>query len=153
MVSIVFTSKKLQILSPLLGHNSWTHDGIWPVFERNWDIMPIQVVCKFDQHQIENVASIVFTSKLWTDGRRTKCDHKSSPCQYVTGELKSMYTYKLYNIDLLYKRSLSIKTLFNDLINHEIYYRGLTCFRYVREIDTLFNPRMFSKPEVKLRQC
>ena len=43
--------------------------------------------------------------KLFTDGcsnallhgrlhaRQTKCDHKSSPCHYVTGELKM---YRLY---------------------------------------------------------
>ena len=24
----------------------------------------------------------------WTDAQRTKCDHKCTPCHYVTGELK-----------------------------------------------------------------
>ena len=27
-----------------------------------------------------------------TDGQRTKTDHKSSPCHFVTGELKTVYT-------------------------------------------------------------
>jgi hypothetical protein len=34
-----------------------------------------------------------------TDGRRTKSDHKSSPCHFVTGELKSN-TVEKYSIFL-----------------------------------------------------
>ena len=33
--------------------------------------------------------------KLFTDVRRTKCDHKSSPCHYVTGELKTVNIHPL----------------------------------------------------------
>ena len=29
-------------------------------------------------------------SQLLMDGRRTKTDHKTSPCHFVTGELKSL---------------------------------------------------------------
>ena len=25
----------------------------------------------------------------YTDGQQTKCDHKSTPCHYVTGDLKT----------------------------------------------------------------
>jgi len=38
---------KIANFGPLRGHNSGTHDGIWPVQERNQDLMVIQVVCKF----------------------------------------------------------------------------------------------------------
>ena len=40
---------------------------------------------------------VVWRNCLWTHGHETKCDHKSSPCHYVTGELKTEWqkVYKL----------------------------------------------------------
>jgi hypothetical protein len=40
-----------------------------------------------------------FEAKVYgrTDGRRTKSDHKSSPCHFVTGELKKDYIH-LYTL-------------------------------------------------------
>ena len=35
-----------------------------------------------------------------TYARRTKCDHKSSPCHYVTGELKMAEMYQVYQFPL-----------------------------------------------------
>ena len=41
------------------------------------------------------------------NGQRTKCDHKSSPCHYVTGELKKniedIYSFAVNTIDIVIK--------------------------------------------------
>jgi hypothetical protein len=47
-----------------------------------------------------------FEAKVYgrTDGRRTKSDHKSSPCHFVTGELKIQKHVKVYKaVHLLQK--------------------------------------------------
>ena len=47
------------------------HNRILLIFERNRDIMALQVICKIDLNQMKNVVSIVFTRNCeWTDGRR-----------------------------------------------------------------------------------
>ena len=42
-------------------------------------------------------------SQLLTDRRRTKTDHKSSPCHYMTGELKSMQNDQARSQSIPYK--------------------------------------------------
>ncbi|KAH3741987.1 hypothetical protein DPMN_048717 [Dreissena polymorpha] len=51
-------------------------------FELDRGIIGTKLLIKFHEDQTRNVASRVFTNKCgWTDRRRTKTDHKSSPEQ------------------------------------------------------------------------
>ena len=92
----LFTRPIIAILSISKGHNPVMHEWIWLVFERNRSLMYIQLLNKFGKHQIINEDFIVFTRNCG----RTKGDHKSSPCHYVTGELKSqsdVLSYRHYS--------------------------------------------------------
>ena len=65
-------------------------DLTWPIFELDLDIVKMIILSKFDDDLTKTVASRVLTKLLThgrTDWQRTKSDHKSSPCHYVTGEL------------------------------------------------------------------
>ena len=47
------------------------------------------ISAKFGQNPISTLGgAVIFKSIVNGRGRRTKTDHKSSPCHYVTGELK-----------------------------------------------------------------
>ena len=71
----------------------WT-GTIWTTLKED---QPRIIPVKFGQNPICGLGGdVVWRNCLWThactdgrtDARRTKCDHKSSPCHYVTGELK-----------------------------------------------------------------
>ena len=66
---------------------------------------------------------ICHLSQLLTDGRRTKTDHKSSPCHYVTGEIKTVREVALTRVTV---DGLTI----NRMDTHD----DVTCAKAVAEI-------------------
>ncbi|KAH3772774.1 hypothetical protein DPMN_174120 [Dreissena polymorpha] len=91
VTSTVYTSDLINILTKF--HKDWMKTAISIVYTSNL----INILTKFHKDWKKTVTSTIYTNKLLTDtrthtahtyGRQTSHGHISSPCHFVTSELK-----------------------------------------------------------------